>query len=97
MSKTIVARAGSLLRAITKGPWELGENWEQGDPGFYVTSSDGLVLAPEPEILKRADADFIAASPELVTELLAELRRLSAERDELSEQLSDQKRACCCL
>lgn len=84
MSDDVKARAHQLLDSITPAPWV----WQTNDKGYpqqIVANDDGLVLVAEtytgPEH-PAAEAEFIAAAPELVRELLAALERAEAERDQ---------------
>lgn len=83
MSDDLKARAQQLLDSITPAPWV----WQTNDKGYpqqIVANDDGLVLVAEtytgPEH-PAAEAEFIAAAPELVRELLAALETAEASRD----------------
>lgn len=65
----------------TPGPWNIGEQYEQMDPGHYVYSeSNGyIVVAEEEGTFGKEDAEFIASSREDVPTLVAEVKRLQSE------------------
>lgn len=82
----IVARAEKLLKAATPGPWRICEVASSGYQPHYGVSSEGHNY---PNVVfaqcdwegygngsRRDDAEFIAASPTLVAELIAEVERL---------------------
>jgi hypothetical protein len=85
---SVSERAEAMLAKITPGPWELTPPDPAGFPGDYWsigTRADGLlervnVSCPNPHAhpglaTAEADARFIAAAPQLVRDLLAEVRR----------------------
>lgn len=71
--------------AASDGPWEVKtmEEWESGFD-FFRGESDAFVfpIDAEPE-----DCQFISASRTDVPRLVAHVRRLTAERDELQRKL----------
>ncbi|AID58867.1 hypothetical protein PBI_GAIA_47 [Mycobacterium phage Gaia] len=74
----IVDRARELLAGIDPyRPWDV-EPLPQGWGVYAADSQKALCRSPR-------EAEFIAAAPELVSELLAENERLRAELDELKE------------
>ena len=71
----IVERAKAALEGVTKGPWKLG-NRRYPD---VVHSRSGCLWNPSRgEVNNPADGEFIAASRDLVPELVAEVERLRA-------------------
>ncbi|MBU8833625.1 hypothetical protein [Mycolicibacterium goodii] len=68
----VVERARELLAEITPWPWiQVGfGNIHHDPPGAHP---------PVAKAWKRANGDFIAAAPQLVSELVAEVERLRAE------------------
>lgn len=83
----IVERAREALDGTTPGPWEASHErspeWE-----FSVVRPVAVTDAPETLglVTSRRDADFIAATPQLVHELCVEVERL---REERSDQVKD--------
>jgi hypothetical protein len=81
---SVIRRAEALLQEITEErPWYVGA-WHDGQGGTVpCVNAAGITLAKMhvAPILPRAEAEanarFIAASPELVRELVAECKRLS--------------------
>ncbi|SDT84458.1 hypothetical protein [Gordonia westfalica] len=73
--------ARKLLEGITPGPWE-AEPWD-GTTRESVGVFAGSVWGPRVAglITSSADAEFIAATPELVPALLAELDQAKADLD----------------
>ena len=70
----IVERARELVAGITPGPWTKSDSYH--DIWANANTSDAKVVAsfdPRPEC---ANADFIAAAPELVRELMETVDRV---------------------
>lgn len=65
----IVTRARELLAGITPGKWELIGG------GEYITGPS-ILVAPDDGGVSSEDAEFIAAAPQLVADLAAEVERL---------------------
>jgi hypothetical protein len=85
MSNDIITRARELLDAATPGPWKLdftdpsmdGSNWQirrRGVPGIRISAHSYGDHGG-------ADAEFIAATPELVSGLLAVVERVEELAD----------------
>lgn len=74
----IVARAETTLEGVTPGPWEA---WAVDDkrPGDsrVMAGGDGTYLG----IMYGRDAEFAAAAPTLVADLLVEVKRLREKLD----------------
>lgn len=73
-----LAEIRKLEQAATPGPWVIGIHERYGWPGFTIRDMQG----PTHEEAMR-DADFIAAARDDIPYLLAEIDRLTAERDAL--------------
>lgn len=68
------------LKAISKAPWQLGDGYEQADPGLYVESAEGLIVIADADgTLRPEDAAFIVNAPTDIASLLAEVERLTSE------------------
>jgi hypothetical protein len=73
MTDDVVSRAKAALEEVTRGPWKMGDR-QQSD---VVVSPRGYLWHPRRgEINHRRDGEFIAASRQLVPELIAEIERL---------------------
>lgn len=84
-------RARELLKKATRGPWtceQLTDNVAQVPEVLTIETSDG-------DMINHADAALIAAAPELLTALLAELDAAEARIARLEEAL--RPLAACCL
>ena len=84
---TLVTRARELLAAATPGPWSHGGEAR----GTAVLADNGRVTlcrAPAFSLRAEADAAFIAAAPQLVADLVAEVERL--ENDDELDFLKDE-------
>lgn len=64
-----------LLAAGTKGPWGLGDGYEQSERGNYIYGGGGAIVAAEQDgtdcVLSTADAYLIAAAINSLPDLLA--------------------------
>ncbi|MBI1182610.1 MAG: hypothetical protein GC201_18885 [Alphaproteobacteria bacterium] len=89
MAEDILDRAEKALAGITEGPWIVSGRWSYYDHMLYVeregaeicyiaSRDDGDNDAPDAPVMGEALANtrFIAASPDLVRDLAAEVRRL---------------------
>lgn len=76
----VTERAKAVLEGVTRGPWRVGKRNRAG----IVLTPHGCVWHPSRgEVNNPRDGEFIAASRELVPELVAEVERLrEARRDE---------------
>lgn len=76
----IVARARAALEGATPGPWRV--EWVEADGWWSIFGPphDGM-LCPEVATVdgRGENAEFIAQSPELVAELVAEVERLRSD------------------
>ncbi len=69
-------RAEQMLEGITPGPWDFNEWPDQ----TTIDNGEGVVVAALPSCLRtnsEADTRFIAAAPQLVADLIAEVKRLT--------------------
>lgn len=77
----VVARAKAALEGVTEGPWEVSR-WEDfgGNPSFYIEDIEQFKGYRNSVNFgsDKALADFVAASRQLVSELIAEVERLRA-------------------
>jgi len=80
----IVERAKELRAGITRGPWKLKTMRREKYQPDVVHTPHGCLWHPSMgNINNRADGEFIAAAPELVDGLIAEVERLRAlQRDD---------------
>lgn len=82
----VVQRAHAALDGITEGPWEVGHELLDDSEHFFVSPTgdiDGSALGftdPVADHIGYDNARFIAASPQLVRDLLAEVEKLRGER-----------------
>lgn len=76
--RDVLAEARELLAGITPGPWEMDEHPLGYDMG-RVGADEWLMT--DASIGARADAEFIASSPDLVARLVAEVERLRMDLD----------------
>ncbi|AHG24377.1 hypothetical protein PBI_MICHELLEMYBELL_56 [Mycobacterium phage MichelleMyBell] len=76
----VVERARELLAGITPWPWiQVGfGNIHHDPPGAHP---------PVAKVWKRANGDFIAAAPQLVSELTAEVKQLRREIRSMRRQI----------
>ena len=79
-SEDIVSRARAALDGITPGPWVRDNPDDRFSEHDDVFSGDVWSRRVAGLISRRADSTFIAAAPDLVRDLLAEVERL---RDDL--------------
>lgn len=90
MSGDVVAEARDLLAGITPGPWRAalldGVVHDDGSSCYRGAVYPGGVPGPSPIFvtpgIDRRHAEFIAASPDLVARLVAEVERLRMESRE---------------
>lgn len=80
MSDDILARAEKALKGVTPGLWGRGLFTRFGTE---VLDEEGQCIA---DVMEFADARFIADAPQLVTDLVAELRELRAEVEWINER-----------
>lgn len=78
-STDIVQRAQAALAGITPGPWKIDEHDESALTSIVSVADDRLGGWVEVARSLGDDARFIAAAPDLVRELLAEVEKLRSE------------------
>ena len=89
----IVDRAKELLDGITPGPWREslldGVDYEDGSScyrgGIYDTTAAHIPVFLAAGGIDKRDARFIAAAPQLVADLIAEVERLKVREDVVAE------------
>ncbi len=77
----VVSRARAALDGITPGPWVRDNPDDRFSEHDDVFSGDVWSRRVAGLISRRADARFIAAAPDLVRDLAAEVERLEADLD----------------
>ena len=95
MNDNLIERTEKLLNGITPGEWRAsmhnGITYDDGSSSFqcgiYPAQVKGLAPVLLTNNIDRRNAAFIAAAPELVRELLAEVKRLRDVMDELTDVL----------
>ena len=87
MTSDVQGRAERLLKDITPGEWRRGQegNWRVYGPDGSGEHAGLLAVVHKTP----ANADFIAAAPQLVRDLLTLVQQLEAERDEARKQLRE--------
>lgn len=74
----LTERARKLLERITPGPWVRDGRLVTAEAGPVVMVGVRMSNDTPPE----ADAEFIAASPSLIRDLIEEVERLERDRDQ---------------
>jgi len=78
--KTLATALEEALVNASPAPWSQGSSYEQSDPGTYIASGNGLIVAAEQDntdcVLRSEDARFMVTARNLLPALLEELRRL---------------------
>lgn len=86
-SDDVVQRARQALDGITPGPWKIDDYDESALDSIVSVADDRLGGWVEVARSTGDDARFIAAAPDLVRKLAAEVEKLRAQPVELSAQL----------
>lgn len=84
MTNVELDRLEALAGAATAGPWVADDGWEGRDGFFYISQPrpfGDLVCSPD-STMSEADARLCAEAREALPRLVAEVRRLTRERDE---------------
>lgn len=81
--------------AASRGPWEHGMEYEQQDPGDYVSTAWGGIVVCSDQAPTPADAEFIAHAREDVPTLAAEVRRLRAALSAARREGAEAMREAC--
>lgn len=99
MSASTVDRARELLEAATPGPWRLKpdegsycevcneDQWQEAYTVCHGRTTDIGIAVVMVDDKQDANAALIAAAPQLLADLLAEVGRLERERDGLRRKL----------
>jgi hypothetical protein len=85
-TRGVITRAEALLANVTPGAWVICADPDDRDFGTFMVKDAPLTADPiaygnvnsEVHFNNPADAAFIAAAPQLVRDLLAEIKRLRA-------------------
>lgn len=94
----LIARAMDALDGVTAGPWELDpwHHYSREDSDYYwdVDGPSGGWLA---HIGEKPDAEFIAASRQLIPELVGQLQAVAGLLEATQEQLTQAVEDFCAL
>lgn len=78
----------SRLSNATPGPWNIGEGYEQNDPGYYIYSESTGRIVVSFDTLSKEDLKFIASAR-------YDIERLVQENTRLRQTLQQYKDECC--